>query len=59
MRWWPRMEANVNEVALLIALVVVAIGVVVVSVVYRVQEVREEAAAWDAVIARVRQGGSS
>lgn len=50
---------NMTEIAVLILLLLVAVGVVIASIMYRVNEVHEEAAAWDALIERTRRGGGS
>lgn len=45
-----------TEIVLLVLLLLLAAVVVAVGVVYHVSEVRAEAAAWDALIDRVRRG---
>lgn len=47
-----------TEIVLFVVLLLLAAAVVAGAVVYHVSEVRAEAAAWDALIARVRGGAS-
>lgn len=48
-----------TQVIVLALLLILAVVVLAVSVVYHVSEVRAEAAAWDALIARTRRGGGA
>lgn len=43
----------------LVVLLLLAVVIVAVSIRYKVGEIREEAAAWDALLARTRKGGAS
>lgn len=47
-----------TQVIVLVLLLILAVGVLAASVLYRVSEVRAEAAAWEALIARTRKGGA-